>query len=111
MYRSTVGIYEKTLDIEHFFKHRNWTGLVRYLREQLSESGVLPSAVAGAVIEMARKIQDIEAKRVLKNRSERSNLSPDSQPIQDAIDAVLFKSCGLSDDDAEYIKQRLKEML
>jgi hypothetical protein len=60
---------------------------------------------------MTRKIQDIEAERVLKNRSERSNLAPESQPIQDAIDAVLFKCYGLSDDDAEYIRQRLTEML
>ena len=28
-------------------------------------------------------------------------LSPESQPIQDAIDAVLFKCYGLSNDDAE----------
>jgi hypothetical protein len=101
----------KTLEIEHFFKNRNWAGLAQYLREQLGESGVLPSAVAGAVIKMTRKIQDIEAERLLKNRSERSNLSLESQPIQDAIDEVLFKCYGLSDEDAEYIKQRLTDML
>jgi hypothetical protein len=101
----------RILDTEHFFEDRNWAGLLRYLKDQLKEFGVLPSAVAGAVIEMSRRIQEIETQRVLKNRSERSSLSPESQPIQDAIDAVLFKCYGLSDDDAEYVKERLKEML
>jgi hypothetical protein len=68
---------------------------LRYLKDQLKKFGVLPSAVAGAVIEMSRWIQEIEAQRVLKNRSERSSLSPESQPIQDAIDAVLFKCYGI----------------
>lgn len=76
-------------------------------REKLA-SGL---AVAGAVIKMTRKIQDIEAERVLRNRLERSNLSPESRPIQDAIDSVLFRCYGLSDDDAEYVRRRLKEML
>lgn len=101
----------KVLEIGHFFENRNWLGLARYLGEQMNEFGVLPAAVAGAVIQMSNRIQDIETKRVLKNRSERSSLSPESQPIQDAIDAVLFKCYGLSDDDAQYVKERLKEML
>jgi len=61
--------------------------------------------------EMSRRIQEIEAKRVLKNRFERSHLAPESQPIQDAIDAVLFHCYGLSEDDGHYVSQRLKEML
>lgn len=60
---------------------------------------------------MSRWIQKIEAKRLLKSRSERSRLSPESQPIQDAIDAVLYRCYGLSNDDAKYIHERLKEML
>ncbi len=107
----TFASDNKTLDIEDFFNNRNWTGLAQCLQERLGEPGVLPSAVAGALTEMSRIIQDIEAERILKNRSERSKLSPESQPIQDAIDAVLFKCYGLSDDEAEYIKQRLREML
>jgi len=43
--------------------------------------------------------------------SESSHLDPESQPIQDAIDAVLFRCYGLPDDDAQYIEQRLTEML
>ena len=71
----------------------------------------MPNAVAEALAEMSRRIQQIEAKRVLKSRSERSHLAPESQPIQDAIDAILFRCYGLSDDDAKYISLRLKEML
>ena len=71
----------------------------------------MPKAVAEVLAEMSRRIQKIEAKRFLKNRSERSHLAPETQPIQDLIDAVLFRCYGLSDDDANYISNRLKEML
>lgn len=71
----------------------------------------MPKPVADALAKMSRSIQKIEAKRVLKNRSERSRLAPESQPIQDAIDAVLFRCYGLSEDDANYIEKRLEEML
>ena len=60
---------------------------------------------------MSRRIQGIEGKRVLKNRSERSRLAPESQPIQDAIDAVLFRCYGLTEDEGRYITRRLGEML
>jgi hypothetical protein len=46
-----------------------------------------------------------------QSRSERSRLAPESQPIQDAIDAVLFRCYGLSEDDARYVEARLTEML
>jgi hypothetical protein len=71
----------------------------------------MPATAADALTELSHRIQKIEAKRVLKNRSERSHLAPASQPIQDAMDAVFFRCYGLSDDDAKYISQRLKEML
>lgn len=58
-----------------------------------------------------RHIQNIERRRVLKNRSERSQLTAEAQPIQDAIDAVLFRCYGLSRQEANYIERRLKEML
>ena len=60
---------------------------------------------------MSRRIQGIEGKRVLKNRSERSRLAPEGQPIQDAIDAVLFRCYGLTEDEGRYITRRLGEML
>jgi len=71
----------------------------------------MPKSVQEAMTEMSRQIQKIEAARVLKNRSERSRLAPESQPIQDAIDKVLFRCYGLSDEEAEYISRRLQEML
>ncbi len=81
------------------------------LRADCSKPGVIPKSVADAVAEMSRRIQEIEARRVLKNRSERSRLASESRPIQDAIDAVLFRCFGLSDDEARYVTQRLSEML
>ena len=71
----------------------------------------MPKDVGDAIAEMCRRIQETEARRVLKNRSERSRLAPESQPIQDAIDKVLFRCYGLSDDDVQYIDNRLKKML
>jgi AAA15 family ATPase/GTPase len=67
--------------------------------------------LADALGEMSRHVQRIEAKRFLKSRSEHSHLAPQSQLVQDAIDAILFRCYGLSDDDAKYISRRLKEML
>src|SRR3989338_7340013 len=88
-----------------------WSELQAELCAACTEPGVLPKSVAEALAEMSRWIQEIEAKRVLKNRSERSRLAPESQPIQDAIDAVLFRCYGLSEEEARYIEKRLDEML
>ena len=96
---------------EPLFEKGQWVALLNLLCENCSEPGVMPATVAEALAEMSRRIQQIEAKRVLKSRSERSHLAPESQPIQDAIDSVLFRCYGLSGDDAEYIEQRLEEML
>jgi hypothetical protein len=85
--------------------------LTRVLSEQCKNSGQMPTPVAEALAEMSRRIQEIEAKRALKNRSERARLAPESQPIQDTIDAVLFRCYGLSEDDAKYVDKRLEEML
>jgi hypothetical protein len=71
----------------------------------------MPKPVAEALSEMSRRIQEIEAQRVLKSRSERSHLGPESQPIQDTIDTILFRCYGLSEDEARYVAKRLEEML
>ena len=89
----------------------NWSELGDVLTRGCTEPGVMPKTVAEALVEMSRRIQQIEARRVLKNRSERSHLDPESQPIQDAIDAILFRCYGLSHEEGEYISKRLKEML
>lgn len=88
-----------------------WAEAAKVLSAAITEPGVMPETVAEAIAEMSRRIQDIEAERALANRSERSHLAAESQPIQDAIDAVLFRCYGLSDDDARYVSQRLGEML
>lgn len=81
------------------------------LRDACSDPGVMPKDVAEAIIAMSQRIQETEAKRMLKNRAERAHLAPESQPIQEAIDASLFRCYGLSQDDAQYVEQRLTEML
>ena len=71
----------------------------------------MPEDVASAIEQMCIRIQTIESSRELSNRGERSSLGTESQPIQDAIDRVLFRCFGLTDDDGSYIENRLKEML
>jgi len=51
-----------------------------------------------------------EPSRTLTPRAREPAHLPGRQ-VQDAIDAVLFRCYGLSEDDARYIDQRLKEML
>ena len=96
---------------ERLLERGDYAELTNCLKNALREPGVLPEQVGNALAEMSRRIQAIEGKRVLKNRSERSHLAPASQPIQKAIDAVLFRCYGLSDTEARYVQSRLKEML
>ncbi|MBA2450499.1 MAG: hypothetical protein H0V51_20990, partial [Chloroflexi bacterium] len=98
-------------DWRPLIEEARWAEMADQLRAACSKPGVMPKSVADAVAEMSRRIQEIEARRVLKNRSERSRLASESRPIQDAIDAVLFRCFGLSDDEARYVTQRLSEML
>lgn len=96
---------------KELFEKKLWNDLAELLCSICSEPGVMPKPVAEVLAEMSRAIQQIEAKRVLANRSERSRLAPESQPIQDAVDKVLFRCYGLSDEDEEYICRRLEDML
>ena len=107
----TIAGANTEVDWHLAFKRRDWRNLTDLLCETCTQRGTMPTVVADALAEMSRRIQKIETKRVLKNRSERSRLASESQPIQDAIDAVLFRCYGLSDDDARYVETRLKEML
>jgi hypothetical protein len=93
------------------FEKGDWKKLGDFLCNAYTQPGVMPKPVADALAEMSRRIQKIEAKRILKNRSERSRLAPESEPIQDAIDAVLFRCYGLSEEEGRYIEKRLEEML
>jgi hypothetical protein len=88
-----------------------WSELAELLGSAVGQPCVMPRTVAEALAEMSRKIQEIEARRILKNRSERSRLAPESQPIQDSIDAVLFRCYGLTEDEGRYITRRPAEML
>ncbi len=107
----TISGEATKVDWQPVFEKRDWKDLAELLCKACTQAGSIPKPVAEALVAMSRRIQEIEAKRVLKNRSERSRLAPECQPIQDAIDSVLFRYYGLSEDDAKYIQERLKEML
>lgn len=107
----TLSDTARRLDWHPVFEKGDWKELGGLLCKACDHPGSMPKPVADAVAELSRRIQKIEAKRVLKNRSERSRLAPESQPIQDAIDAVLFRCYGLCEDETRYIEKRLEEML
>ncbi len=81
------------------------------LLEMCGESGSVSSPVAAGIVALSRRLQEIEGRRILKNRFERARLALESQPFQDAVDAIWFKCYGLSEDDAEFVRGRLAEML
>ena len=93
------------------FQLGDWTTVQEKLLLVCETPGNMPGSVSKAIGKMSRRIQDIEARRTLASRAERSNLSPESQPIQDVIDEVLFRCYGLSEEDAQYVEKRLGEML
>ena len=107
----TISGDVQNLGWKPLLKRGKWDELTKCLCSVCKEPGVMTSPVGEALAEMSRCIQDIEAKRILKSRSERSHLAAEAQPIQDAIDAVLFRCYGLSDEEGRYIEQRLGEML
>ena len=93
------------------FEQGQWDEIAEQLIGACKVPAELPKQVALAIEMMSRTLRDIESSRTLTNRSERSRLASESQPIQDAIDKVLFHCYGLSEDDALYIERRLSEML
>ena len=93
------------------FEARQWDELSDHLVAACRVTGELPTEVASAIEQMSFRVREIESSRILNSRADRSHLAPESQPIQDAIDKVLFRCYGLSDDDAQYIEKRLGEML
>jgi len=107
----TISGSGPSIDCKPLLKTGQWEELTELLCAACTEPGVMPKPVADALTVMSRQIQVIEARRVLKTRSERSRLASENQPIQDAIDAVLFCCYGLSNSDAQYIEKRLEEML
>ena len=93
------------------FEQGQWDEIAEQLIGACKVPAELPKQVALAIEMMSRTLRDIESSRTLTNRSERSRLASESQPIQDAIDKVLFHCYGLLEDDALYIERRLSEML
>ena len=100
-----------SLDWRPTFEAGDWSNLSSQLIAACTVTGELPREVALAVEHLSLHLRAIESKRILSGRAERSRLAPESQPIQDAIDRVLFRCYGLSEDDARYVEKRLTEML
>ncbi len=68
-------------------------------------------AVRDFIVELTKRIIQIEKARGEIARTERSHLHPDAQPYQDLIDRIFYRLFGLSDGDAEGLEERLQHML
>jgi hypothetical protein len=68
-------------------------------------------AIRDAVIDATRTIIAYESRRRNVQRAERSMLSPEAQPYQDFIDAVVYAMAGLSSEEVTALEGRLKKML
>jgi len=85
--------------------------LVQRLTNLCSEPGLLPKCVYEVLLGLCARIEVIEGQRVLTKRSDRSHLSPESESIQQVIDAVLFRYYGLSEEEGTFVEGRLGVML
>ena len=102
---------EPPRNCEYSTDSKQYAAIAGRLCVAMTERGVMPPWVMQHVANFSREIQKVESQRVLKARSERSRLAPESQCIQDAIDRVLFRYFGLTVEDGAYIHTRLMEML
>jgi hypothetical protein len=102
---------EDAPNLQSLIAARQWDALRNRLVASCAKPGTIPSGVAEVLATLSRYIQQIETERNLRSRSERAHLSPESQPVQNVIDEVLFRCYGLSPEEGEYITQRLTVML
>lgn len=71
----------------------------------------IPKWVEGVLAHCSRKIQEIEEKRALTRRTDRSKLAEGAESIQCFTDKVLYKCYGISESEAEGLEERLQRML
>ena len=102
---------QKKVDWVPLVEKGSWAEFVSLMTSSLSRQAELPTNVGEAISDLSRRIQEIEKVRNVTNQAQRSRLDPESQRIQDVIDKVLFHCYGLSENDAGYIENRLREML
>jgi hypothetical protein len=67
-------------------------------------------AIREAVIDATRTIFASEIKRRSVKGAERSKLSPENQPYQDFIDAVVYAMAGSSSKEVTALEGRLEKM-
>ena len=68
-------------------------------------------AVCDVIVDLVKRITNIEAARGEIARTDRSALAPAAQPYQDLIDRILYRLAGLADADWRGLEERLKTML
>ena len=98
-------------ELERLVTGEDWAAAQKRAESLIGVPGTLPMAIVSVIAGLVRRIEEIEGGRSMARRSERANLAPNSQTIQDVVDNLLCRAYGLSTDDGQYITRRLGEML
>jgi hypothetical protein len=107
----TVADGPEVSGLRELIEERRWEELTEALCDTFTVVGEMPRVALASISTLSRRIQEIETRRVLASRADRSSLAPESALIQETIDAVLFRCFGLSNEEGEYVNHRLLEML
>lgn len=68
-------------------------------------------AVREVIVDLVRRIMNIEASRGQISRPERSSLALAAQPYQDVIDRLFYEMAGLTEEESQALEERLARML
>ena len=67
--------------------------------------------VREVIVDLVRRITNVEATRGQISRSERSSLALAAQPYQDVIDRLFYRMAGLTEEESQALEERLARML
>lgn len=88
----------------------DWGACFEVLQPGLKSPPFSP-AVRDIIVELVKRIMQIEKGRGEIARSDRSKLDPAAQPYQDLIDRLFYAMAGLTDAEAKGLEDRLSRML
>jgi hypothetical protein len=88
---------------------KNPTSVIDALGSEFDAAPFSP-VIERSIIHLSRQIQAIETSRPSVSRAERAHLDVRAQPLQDAIDTLLFAMVGFGAVDVTGLTNRLNAM-
>lgn len=83
---------------------------VHPLVEAIVREAPFSPALLTLLEDLSRRIQAIEAARGEVSKAQRAHLDVQAQPLQDLIDAILFRMIGFSQQDVDGLTAKLEQM-